>query len=234
MKREFRECKNLRIVRPSSNDWNCVRCMGYCVSRLAAAGLAVILIFNSTYAQSTSTGCTRPPITKEQKEVGSSKSTGVEQEKPKTSDRELEGLKGLVRRVYTESAKITNKDGKLEEGKRVLLEDSIYDKDGRKIESRYMSNPGGAMENIGRDEFKYDEDGNTIEMTIYAKDNSILHKEKYEYEFDPSGNWTKMTIKRALIEQDKLWFEPTEVVYRRIAYYFSLQMISPQLNQKKF
>jgi TonB family protein len=47
----------------------------------------------------------------------------------------------------------------------------------------------------------------------------VLSKEKYDYEFDGMGNWTRMTTSVAVIENGQMSFEPTEVTYRVIAYY---------------
>jgi hypothetical protein len=189
-------------------------------SRLASAILAVILsLFNGTYAQSGSKGCSKTEITKGQEGISTSTGTDALQEKANTSDKEMEGLIGPVMHVYTESATITKKEGKVEESKRKLLEETIYDKAGKKIEAKYFPNPGGGVVVSGKYEYKYDDKGNIIEMTLYGKDNTILHKERYEYEFDSYGNWIKMTTTAAVVKEGRLQFEPTEVTFRRIVYY---------------
>ena len=133
------------------------------------------------------------------------------------SEREQDGLNGPVRRVRTETAKLSNKNGKLVEGPRVPLEVAAYDIKGAKIENAYYPVPGGAV--TGKEVYKYDDKGNIIEMTLQDEKGTLLSKETYTYEFDQFGNWTKMTTSVAVIENGKITFEPTEVTYRSISYY---------------
>ncbi len=133
------------------------------------------------------------------------------------NDREQDGLLGPVRRVKTETAKITVKNGKPTEGPRVLLETTTYDNKGTRIDNAYFLAAGGSL--TGREVYKYDDKGNIIEMTMQKEDGSLISKEVYNYEFDPFGNWTKMTTSVAVMEGGKVTFEPTEVTYRTIAYY---------------
>jgi len=72
----------------------------------------------------------------------------------------------------------------------------------------------------GKEEYQYDDKGNIIEMTLKATDGSVLSKERYEYEFDEVGNWKKMTSALAVYENGRLGYEPTEVTYRTITYYY--------------
>ena len=58
-------------------------------------------------------------------------------------------------------------------------------------------------------------------MVLRADDGSILSKEKYDYEFDEFGNWKKMTSLVAIYESGKLTYEPVEVTYRMITYYYN-------------
>jgi protein TonB len=140
------------------------------------------------------------------------------------SDREQDGLQGPVRRVKTETAKITVKSGKPLEGPRVLLETANYDNKGTTVDKAYFLAAGGSI--TGKEVYKYDDKGNIIEMTLTNEDGSLQAKEMYTYEFDPVGNWTKMTTNVAVIEGGKLTFEPTEVTYRTIAYYLDEAMIA--------
>ncbi len=146
------------------------------------------------------------------------------------SDREQDGLMGPVRRVRTETAKVSSKDGKTVEGPRAVLETATYDIKGGKIDNAYFLTAGSSSL-TGKEVYKYDERGNIIEMTLHNADGSVLSKEVYTYEFDAAGNWTKMTTSIVVVEGGKLVFEPTEVTYRTIAYYLedtvSARMVQP-------
>ncbi|HZG54848.1 MAG TPA: TonB family protein [Pyrinomonadaceae bacterium] len=133
------------------------------------------------------------------------------------NDRNRDGLQGPVRRVRTETSKLVSKGGQLTEGARVVLETATYDMKGAKIDTAYFLGVGGSL--TGKEVYKYDDRGNIVEMTLSNADGSVLSKEKYEYEFDAMGNWTRMTTSVAVIENGRMSFEPTEVTYRIIAYY---------------
>ncbi len=133
------------------------------------------------------------------------------------TDRERDGLVGPVRRVRTETVKLSNKGGKVVEGQRAVMEVVAYDIKGVKVENAYFPVPGAAL--TGKEVYKYDDKGNIMEMTLLNSDGSLLSKEMYAYEFDNFGNWTKMTTSVALIEGGKLSYEPTEATYRMISYY---------------
>jgi protein TonB len=133
------------------------------------------------------------------------------------TDRNRDGLQGPVRRVRTETSKLMTKGGKMTEGARVVLETATYDMKGAKIDTAYFLGAGGSL--TGKEVYKYDDRGNIVEMTLFNTDGSVLSKEKYEYEFDGMGNWTRMTTSVAVIENGQMSFEPTEVTYRVIAYY---------------
>jgi TonB family protein len=144
------------------------------------------------------------------------------------NDRVRDGLNGPVRRVRTETAKLVNKNGKMAEGPRVLLEILAYDLKGNKIENAYFPVAGAAL--TGKEVYKYDDKGNISEMTLQAADGALLGRENYAYEYDFVGNWTKMTTSVAVIESGKLSFEPTEVTYRTITYYLDenvAKMVQP-------
>ncbi|MCA1594603.1 MAG: hypothetical protein LC754_18640, partial [Acidobacteria bacterium] len=128
------------------------------------------------------------------------------------NDREQDGLSGPVRRVKTETAKITVKNGKPVEAARVLLETTTYDNKGGKVDNAYFLAAGGSL--TGKEVYKYDAKGNMVEMTLQNEDGSLASKEVYSYDFDAFGNWTKMTTSVAIIEGGKLSFEPSEVTYR--------------------
>lgn len=132
-------------------------------------------------------------------------------------DREQDGLTGPVRRVKTETARITVKGGRPVEGPRAVLETATYDNKGAKVDNAYFLAAGGTL--TGKEVYKYDDKGNMVEMTLQNDDGSLQSKETYAYEFDSFGNWTKMTTSVAVIEGGKVSFEPTEVTYRTISYY---------------
>jgi len=140
------------------------------------------------------------------------------------TDREQDGLVGPVRRVKTETAKITVKNGKPVEGPRNVLEATTYDQKGTRVDNAYFLSAGGSL--TGKEVYKYDERGNMVEMTLHNDDGSLLAKEVYNYEFDAVGNWTKMTTSVAVIEGGQISFEPSEVTYRTISYYLDGAMMA--------
>jgi protein TonB len=140
------------------------------------------------------------------------------------NDREQDGLQGPVRRVKTETVKLTVKNGKPVEGARAVLETTTYDNKGNKVDNAYFLAAGGSL--TGKEVYKYDDKGNMVEMTLHNDDGSLLSKEVYTYEFDAVGNWTKMTTSVAVIEGGKVSFEPSEITYRTIAYYLEEAMLA--------
>ena len=134
-----------------------------------------------------------------------------------SSEREQDGLAGPVRRVKTETAKITVKNGKPAEGPRTPLETTTYDQKGNRVDTAYFLAAGGSL--TGKEVYKYDERGNIVEMTLHGGDGSLVAREVYTYEFDAVGNWVKMTTAVAVVEGGKVTFEPSEVTYRTISYY---------------
>jgi len=136
-----------------------------------------------------------------------------------SSEREQDGLNGSVRRVRVEIAKIEVKDGKPVEGPRVVRGITTYDVEGRRIDT--VAYPGENSTLIGKQQYRYDDKGNIIEMVVRGDDGSILGKETYQYEFDELGNWKKMITSVAVYENGQLGFEPMEVTYRTITYFYS-------------
>lgn len=143
------------------------------------------------------------------------------------STKEQDGLVGPVRRVQTETAKLVTRAGSLTEGQRQLLEVTTYNLKGERTDN--ASYPVGGSS--GKEEYKYDENGNIIEMTLHADDGSILSKETYEYQIDDVGNWTKMVTSLVVFEDGKLRYEPVEVTYRIITYYYD-QKIAKMLDAR--
>lgn len=135
------------------------------------------------------------------------------------SDREQDGLKGIVRRIQVESAKIVEKDGKEVEGPKVLRATVTYDMQGKRVDT--VSYPVETTTPAGNLQYGYDDKGNIIEKIVRASDGSILGKEGYKYEFDELGNWKKMTTSVAVYENGKVGYDPIEVTYRTITYYYN-------------
>ncbi len=132
-------------------------------------------------------------------------------------NREQDSLIGPVRRVRTETAKLSTKAGKLIEGSRQLVEVTTYNPAGQRVENTsYPLAPGHNP--VGKQDFKYDDKGNVIEMILRGPNNAILSREVYTYEFDSVGNWTKMMTFLVVFENG-LRYEPVEVTYRTISYY---------------
>ena len=133
------------------------------------------------------------------------------------STKEQDGLTGSVRRVRTESAKLEVQGETLVEGTRQLLEITTYNPRGDRVDN--VSYPlRNAL--VGKEEYKYDDKGHIVEMTLKDEDGTILSKEAYDYEFDNFGNWTKMVTNLLVFEGGKLKREPIEVTYRTLTYYF--------------
>jgi hypothetical protein len=61
------------------------------------------------------------------------------------SEREQDGLSGPVRRVKTETAKITVKGGQPSEGPRQVLETTTYDQKGNRVDNAYFLAAGGSL-----------------------------------------------------------------------------------------
>ena len=141
-----------------------------------------------------------------------------------TNERQQDGLAGPVRRVRTETAKITVKNGKPVEGARQVLETTTYDQKGNRVDNAYFLAAGGSL--TGKEVYKYDARGNIVEMTLHNDDGTLLAKEIYTYEFDSVGNWVKMTTSVAVMEGGTVSFEPSEVTYRMISYFLDESMLA--------
>ena len=142
------------------------------------------------------------------------------------SNREQDGLLGPVRRIRIETAKLSPQaaDGAAVEGPRVLLETTTYAPQGHRLDNKSYPTAaagGNAPAAVaGREEYQYDDKGNVVEMTLRDEAGLILSKEVYAYQFDAFGNWTKMTASLIVFEGEQISYEPTEVTYRTISYYF--------------
>lgn len=147
------------------------------------------------------------------------------------SNKEQDGLVGSVRRVQVETVKLHARSGKLTESQRQLLEVTTYDLKGDRLDNVTYPLAGSP---VGKEEYKYDEKGNIIEMTLRNYDGSIISRETYSYEFDKIGNWVKMVSSLVVFEDGELKNEPIEVTYRTITYYFDdaiAQIVKPTSEQ---
>lgn len=147
------------------------------------------------------------------------------------STKEQDGLAGSVRRIRTESAKLELQAERLVEGPRRLLEITTYGPKGNRIEN--VTYPSSSL--VGKEEYKYDEKGNIVEMTLRDESGTTLSKEVYNYEIDRFGNWTKMVTNLLVFEGGTLKHEPIEVTYRKFTYYFDDQIakiVEPASRQK--
>ena len=134
------------------------------------------------------------------------------------STKEQDGLLGSVRRVKTEYARISLKEGHPSEGPRQLLEVTTYGVKGNRLDNVSYPIAGST---VGREEYKYDSRGNIIEKILRDDSGVVLSREAFEYVFDDVGNWTKMTTSLVVVENGELRHEPTEVTYRTLTYYAS-------------
>jgi hypothetical protein len=90
-----------------------------------------------------------------------------------------------------------------------------YDTQGNKNEvTRYY-----AEGSIDRRRTFIFEDQNAIEMIEYNAQGEWLKKEKYSYEFDAKGNWTKRLTSRLLNLPDQKAYQMVEATKRTIGYY---------------
>lgn len=142
-----------------------------------------------------------------------------------SGSREQDGLKGPVRRVRVEKANVVTRNGKQVELPKSLIEVSTYDATGRKIDS--VAYPVEGATAPGKEEYKYDDKGNITEMTLRGSDGSVLAQEKYSYDLDEFGNWKKMTTAIAIYENGAISYEPTEVTYRTLTYYYGPSVAKP-------
>ncbi len=103
--------------------------------------------------------------------------SGAQQKK---SDLEHAGLKGKVKTVKVEEAKLANKSGKQVEGKRVQAETQNYGENGMLVKSvRYDA------EKRGDYFYSYDASGSRLEFIRNATSSSRV---KTEFKYDANGN----------------------------------------------
>lgn len=132
------------------------------------------------------------------------------------SNRARDGLRGAVHRLRTEVTRIKVEPDGLVEGERTLLELTVYDISGRRIDNKtypVVNSP------IGQETYDYDEAGRLLRTTVRNEKGVVLSRTEYSYEFDAAGNWVKMTSSVVVSESGRQRLEPIEVAYRTITYY---------------
>jgi hypothetical protein len=132
------------------------------------------------------------------------------------SNREKDGLRGLVRRLRTEVAKINFETNAPVEGARSLLELTVYDINGKRIDNKTYPVVNSTL---GQETYDYDEEGRLLRTTVRDEQGVVLSRTEYAYEFDAAGNWVKMTSSVVVSESGRQRLEPFEVAYRTIVYY---------------
>lgn len=132
------------------------------------------------------------------------------------SNRKKDGLRGLVRRLRTEVARISFAANAPVEGARSLLELTVYDVSGKRIDNKTYPVVNSTL---GQETYDYDEDGRLLRTTVRDEQGVVLSRTEYSYEFDAAGNWIKMTSSVVVSESGRQRLEPVEVAYRTIVYY---------------
>jgi hypothetical protein len=132
------------------------------------------------------------------------------------SNRERDGLRGTVRRLRTEVARVKSETNGAVEGERTLLELTVYDVSGKRIDNQtypVVATP------LGLEAYEYDEAGRLLRTTVRNERGVVLSRTEYSYEYDAAGNWVKMTSSVVVSESGRERLEPFEVAYRTIIYY---------------
>ncbi|HEX8423367.1 MAG TPA: energy transducer TonB [Pyrinomonadaceae bacterium] len=139
------------------------------------------------------------------------------------STKEIDGLKGPVRRVETELVRLQLEGGQLVQKSRALLERTLYDERGRRVENETYPVAGSQA---GQEAHKYDAQGNLSETVVRDARGAVLSKTIYEYELDEFGNWIQMTASRVVPGSGKIEYEPTEITKRKIIYYLVDEVVA--------
>ena len=132
------------------------------------------------------------------------------------SNRQQDGLRGPVRRLRTEVAKVNFEAGGPVEGRRSLLELTVYDTSGKRVDNKTYPVVSSML---GQETHEYDDQGHLLRTTVRNERGVVLGRTEYSYEFDVAGNWVKMTSSVVVSEAGRQRLEPVEVTYRTIVYY---------------
>lgn len=141
------------------------------------------------------------------------------------STKEIDGLKGPVRRVETEIVRVQIKRGKLVPQSRSLLERTLYDERGQRIENETYPIVGSRG---GQETHKHDAQGNLSETVVRDARGAVLSQTIYKYELDEYGNWVQMTASIVVSKSGKIEYEPTEITKRNITYYLTDELRAPE------
>jgi hypothetical protein len=87
------------------------------------------------------------------------------------STKEIDGLKGPVRRIETEIVRVQLKGGKLVQKSHSLLERTLYDERGRRVENETYPIVGSQA---GQEAHKYDAQGNLSETVVRDAGGAVL------------------------------------------------------------
>jgi hypothetical protein len=132
------------------------------------------------------------------------------------SNRAKDGLRGPVRRLRTEVARVKSEADGAVEGERTLLELTVYDISGKRVDNKTYP---VVNSQIGQETYDYDEVGRLLRTTVRNEQGKVLSRTEYSYEFDAMGNWVKMTSSVVVSDSGRQRLEPVEVAYRTITYY---------------
>ncbi|MFQ5597036.1 MAG: hypothetical protein ACE5GK_03205 [Nitrospiria bacterium] len=121
--------------------------------------------------------------------------------------------------VYDETGNLLEEKRFLEQTKNQFRWTYDYNKSGRKLEeSYYLMRPGRQAGEVKtmlnfRAVFGYDDRGNLVEETKYDASGKLSSKRRFQYEYDPIGNWITQTAFGSA--------GPTvaEITYRTITYF---------------
>jgi YD repeat-containing protein len=101
----------------------------------------------------------------------------------KKNDLEQAGLKGKVKTIKVDSAKISNKTGQPVEGKKVTIETTNYGENGMLVKSVRVDRG-----ERGDYFYSYDASGNRLEL---IRNSTASSRVKTEFKYDASGNRTE-------------------------------------------
>jgi hypothetical protein len=128
------------------------------------------------------------------------------------SDKEKEGLVGPVAKMKIESTYLERKNEKWVESERHLWGEWEYDRAGKLVNIK--TNPVFGDPRMCEEKYKYDEKGReTAKFCMDGAKERVL--EKYSYEEDSHGNWTK----RVASSPDGETFHPQWILYRELTYF---------------
>ena len=134
------------------------------------------------------------------------------QEPTVKTDREQAGLLGPVAKIKVESTYFKREKDKWVESERDLREESEYDKSGKVVSRRRI--PAFGAPATCRYQYRYDDKKRETERFCSDGTTETI-SEKYTYEEDRSGNWTK----RVASVPDGATFRPQWTLYRTIIYF---------------